>query len=40
VLLAWIFHAAINVTNDLFFVGDQVRQWWLEGWVFPSLRSS
>jgi membrane protease YdiL (CAAX protease family) len=37
VLLAWIFHAAINVTNALFFVGDQVRQWWLTGLGFAIL---
>jgi CAAX protease family protein len=34
VLLAWIFHACINVTSSLFFVGDQVTQWWLAGLGF------
>jgi membrane protease YdiL (CAAX protease family) len=37
VLLAWVFHASINVTNALFFVGDQVRQWWLAGLGFAIL---
>ena len=31
VLLAWIFHAWINISNSLFFVGDQITQWWLVG---------
>lgn len=31
VLLAWIFHASINVSNALFYVGDQVTQWWFVG---------
>jgi uncharacterized protein len=31
VLLAWIFHAWINISNSLFFVGDQITQWWLAG---------
>ena len=34
VLLAWILHASINVTLSLFFLGDQVVQWWLAGLVF------
>jgi membrane protease YdiL (CAAX protease family) len=34
VLISWIFHAAINVTNALFFVDDQVTQWWLAGLGF------
>lgn len=37
VLLSWIFHAAINVANALFFVGDQVTQWWLAGLGFAIL---
>ena len=31
VLLAWIFHAWINISNSLFFVGDPITQWWLVG---------
>jgi membrane protease YdiL (CAAX protease family) len=31
VLLAWILHAWINISNSLFFVGDQITQWWLVG---------
>jgi membrane protease YdiL (CAAX protease family) len=34
VLLSWVFHASINVTNALFFIGDQVRQWLLVGLGF------
>ena len=34
VLLAWIFHAWINISNSLFFVGDQITQWWLVGMGF------
>jgi membrane protease YdiL (CAAX protease family) len=34
VLLAWLFHAAINTAGSQLFVGDQVRQWWLSGAVF------
>ncbi len=33
-LLAWIFHAWINISNSLFFVGDQMTQWWLVGTGF------
>ena len=29
VLLAWLFHAAINVAGSQFAIGDPVRQWWL-----------
>jgi membrane protease YdiL (CAAX protease family) len=31
VLIAWLFHAAINITGSIFFVGEPVRQWWLSG---------
>lgn len=31
VLLAWIFHAWINISNSLLFVGDPITQWWLVG---------
>jgi uncharacterized protein len=31
VLLAWIFHAWINISNSLFFVGDQITQWLFVG---------
>jgi uncharacterized protein len=34
VLIAWLFHAAINVTGSIFFVGEPVRQWWLSGAVY------
>jgi membrane protease YdiL (CAAX protease family) len=34
VLLAWLFHAAINVAGSQFAIGDPVRQWWLSGAVF------
>jgi membrane protease YdiL (CAAX protease family) len=34
VLLAWLFHAAINAAGSQLFVGDQVRQWWLSGVVY------
>jgi hypothetical protein len=27
----WILHAMVNVSGSLFFVGDQVQQWWLSG---------
>jgi CAAX protease family protein len=37
VLLAWIFHASINIANSLFFIGDQVAQWWLAGLGFALL---
>jgi membrane protease YdiL (CAAX protease family) len=34
VLLAWLFHAAINVAGSQFAIGDGVRQWWLSAAVF------
>lgn len=34
VLLAWLFHAAINVTGSAFFLGDSVRQWWLSAVIY------
>jgi membrane protease YdiL (CAAX protease family) len=34
VLIAWIFHASINVSGSVFFIGDQVREWWLSGAIF------
>ncbi len=37
VLITWIFHASINVSNSLFFVGDQVTQWWLAGLGFAVI---
>jgi membrane protease YdiL (CAAX protease family) len=37
VLLAWIFHASINVSNSLFFIGEQVKQWWLAGAGFAAI---
>lgn len=37
ILLAWIFHASINVSNSLFFIGEQVKQWWLVGAGFAAI---
>jgi uncharacterized protein len=34
VLLAWLFHAAINVAGSRLAFGDGVRQWWLSAAVF------
>lgn len=34
VLLAWIFHAAINVSGAYLSFGDSTRQWWLNGAVY------
>ena len=34
VLLAWLFHAAINTSGSLFAIGDPVRAWWLSAAVF------
>lgn len=34
VLLAWIFHAAINASGAFFAIGDTVRQWTLSGIVY------
>jgi membrane protease YdiL (CAAX protease family) len=32
--VAWLFHAAINVSLGFLFIGDNVRQWWLSAAVF------
>lgn len=37
ILLAWIFHASINITNALFFIGEQVRQWWFAAAGFAAI---
>lgn len=37
VLLAWLFHAAINVAGSLLFVGDTPIQWWLSGVLYASV---
>jgi membrane protease YdiL (CAAX protease family) len=34
VLIAWLFHAAINASGSQLAIGDPVRQWWLSGAVF------
>jgi uncharacterized protein len=34
VLLAWVFHAAINASGAFFAIGDNVRQWVLSGIVY------
>ena len=34
VWIAWLFHAAINVSAGFLFIGDTVRQWWLSAAVF------
>ena len=34
VLLAWIFHAAINISGAYLFIGDITRQWWLNAAVY------
>ncbi len=34
VLLAWLLHAAINVSGSVFSLPDPVRQWWLSGAVY------
>jgi membrane protease YdiL (CAAX protease family) len=34
ILLAWLFHAAINVAGSRFAIGDPLRQWWLSAAVF------
>lgn len=34
VLIAWLFHAAINVSGSQLAIGNPVRQWWLSGAVF------
>jgi membrane protease YdiL (CAAX protease family) len=34
VLIAWLFHAAINVSLGFLFIGDNVSQWWLSAGVF------
>ena len=37
VLLAWLFHAAINVAGSRFAIGDPVQQWWLSAAVFGAV---
>ena len=34
VWIAWLFHAAINVSGGFLFIGDNLRQWWLSACVF------
>lgn len=34
VWIAWLFHAAINVSGGFLFIGDNLRQWWLSAVVF------
>jgi membrane protease YdiL (CAAX protease family) len=34
VLLAWLFHAAINAAGSQLSIGDELRQWWLSGAVY------
>lgn len=34
VWIAWLFHAAINVSAAFLFIGDNLRQWWLSAGVF------
>jgi membrane protease YdiL (CAAX protease family) len=34
VWIAWLFHAAINVSAGFLFIGDNLRQWWLSASVF------
>jgi len=34
VLLAWIFHAAINIAGAYLFIGEITRQWWLNAAVY------
>jgi membrane protease YdiL (CAAX protease family) len=34
VLIAWLFHAAINVSGSVLFVGDTALQWWLSGALY------
>jgi membrane protease YdiL (CAAX protease family) len=34
IFIAWLFHAAINVSLGFLFIGDNVRQWWLSAAVF------
>ena len=34
VWIAWLFHAAINVSAGFLFIGDNLRQWWLSAGVF------
>jgi hypothetical protein len=36
VLLAWIFHAAINVSGTVFAMGNIALQWWLCGLAFGA----
>jgi uncharacterized protein len=37
VLLAWIFHAAINASGAFFSIGDNARQWVLSGIVYGAV---
>lgn len=37
VLLAWIFHAAINVFGAYLSIGDIARQWWLSAAVYGAI---
>jgi membrane protease YdiL (CAAX protease family) len=34
VWIAWLFHAAINISAGFLFIGDNLRQWWLSAVVF------
>ena len=34
VWIAWLFHAAINISAGFLFIGDNLRQWWLSAGVF------
>ena len=34
VWIAWLFHAAINISAGFLFIGDNLRQWWLSASVF------
>jgi membrane protease YdiL (CAAX protease family) len=34
ILLAWLFHAAVNTSGAALMFGDPVRQWWLSALVF------
>src|SRR5581483_9669432 len=37
ILLAWIFHASINASNSLLFIGEQVTQWVFVGIGFALI---
>lgn len=32
--IAWLFHAAINISGGFLFIGDNLRQWWLSASIF------